>query len=419
MISKFVTFLGYYVFYYPVIMSFAWMIGATFFFFRREFRKSKTPPELTAHPLVSVLIPAHNEAQDIADSVRSVYSGRYKNIEVIVINDASTDSTGEILESLLPEYPSLKLLNLDKNMGKANGLNLALGVSKGEIIFTLDADSMLDEYAIEWAVWHFINFPRVGAVTGNPRVRNRSTLLSRIQTAEYSSVIGLIKRTQRIMGRIMTVSGVVAAWRRSALIDSGLWNNTVITDDIEMTWKVERRFWDVRYEPNMLCWMLVPETLRGIWMQRKRWARGGMEVIRKNVSIWKGWKEHSLWLLYIDYLLGVFWALAFLVCVALWLFSVATGIGLESIGNPFIGVNGAVVASVCLLQFTVSLIIDSRYEKGLWRILIWVVWYPVIYWAFNAVITIAAIPAGFFRPLNRTATWASPDRGVRQSNGNS
>ena len=143
-----------------------------------------------------------------------------------------------------------------QNMGKAPGLNLALAMSHGEIIVTLDVDSMLDERAIEWAVWHFITFPRVGAVTGNPRVRNRSTLLAKIQTAEYSSVIGLIKRVQRLMGKVMTVSGVVAAWRRSAIIHVGLWNTVAITDDIEMTWKLETYFWDIRYEPNMICWML-------------------------------------------------------------------------------------------------------------------------------------------------------------------
>ena len=188
---------------------------------------------------ISVIIPAHNEERDIADAVHSIFANHYKNLEVIVINDASTDNTQQVLESLMDEYPSLKILHMEKNLGKANGLNLAFAMSHGEIIVTLDADSMLDEHAIEWAIWHFNNFPRVGAVTGNPKVRNRTSLLAKIQTAEYASVIGLIKRTQRIIGKVMTVSGVVAAWRRTAIINAGMWSNTAITDDIEMTWKME------------------------------------------------------------------------------------------------------------------------------------------------------------------------------------
>ena len=260
MFTLFILFLAGFVFYYPVVMSLVWMIGGICFYWRRERNESRLPPELDNKPLVSVFIPAHNEERDIADSVRSIFANHYGNLEVIVINDASTDHTQDVLEGLLTDYPTLKILKMEKNLGKANGLNLAFAMSHGDIIFTLDADSVLDEHAIEWAVWHFNNFPRVGAVTGNPRVRNRTSLLAKIQTAEYSSVIGLIKRTQRLVGKVMTVSGVVAGWRRTAIIDAGLWSNTAITDNIEMTWKMETNFWDVRYEPNMICWMLVPET---------------------------------------------------------------------------------------------------------------------------------------------------------------
>lgn len=299
-------------------MSLVWLFGGICFYVRRERHISQEPPSLKRHPLVSVLIPAHNEEETIADAVHSIFSNHYDNLEVIVINDASTDGTEAVLQELLQEYPRLRLLHLRKNMGKAHGLNLALAMSHGEIIVTLDADSMLDERAIEWAVWHFITFPRVGAVTGNPRVRNRSTLLAKIQTAEYSSVIGLIKRAQRLMGKVMTVSGVVAAWRRSAIIHVGLWDTVAITDDIEMTWKMETHFWDIRYEPNMICWMLVPESIRGLWKQRKRWAQGGIEVIRRHYRVWTDWRQRRIWPIYIDYLLGAFWAYAFCLCLLIW-----------------------------------------------------------------------------------------------------
>lgn len=311
----------------------------------------------------------------------------------------------------------LRDLHLQKNMGKAHGINLALAISHGEIIVTLDADSMLDEHAVEWAVWHFNIFPRVGAVTGNPRVRNRTTLLAKIQTAEYSSVIGLIKRAQRLMGKVMTVSGVVAAWRRSAVVHAGLWDTKAITDDIEMTWRLETKFWDVRYETNMLCWMLVPESLSGLWKQRCRWAQGGVEVMRRHYDVWKDWRQRRIWPIYVDYFLGTCWAYAFTIYLCAWLvmalcqlFTAGPAVLADLLGtSPFWGWNGAIVAAICLLQLFTSLCIDSRYEPGLWRLMIWVAWYPLAYWAFNSFATVAATPRGLFRNMDKAATWASPD----------
>lgn len=416
----FILWLADFVFYYPIIMSLFWMVGGIYFYLRRERGRDRQPPALEREPLVSVFIPAHNEERDIADAVHSIFSSRYKNLEVIVINDASTDNTQRVLEELMLHYPTLKVLRMEKNLGKANGLNLALAMSHGEIIVTLDADSMLDEWAIHWAVWHFINFPRVGAVTGNPRVRNRTSLLAKIQTAEYASVIGLIKRTQRLIGKVMTVSGVVAAWRRTAIVNAGLWSNTAITDDIEMTWRMETRFWDVRYEPRMLCWMLVPETLKGIWVQRKRWAQGGIEVIRTHIGVWRQYKERRIWPVYLDYFLGIFWAYAFVICGLLWCLRLALGLMgsgyaalLPDLGNPLISWKGSVISLVCLLQFLVSVLIDSHYDRKLLKSYFWVVWYPVVYWIFNALAAVVATPLGLKRDMTTTAVWVSPDRGMK------
>ena len=416
MVSSFFDFLAKFVFYYPIIMSFVWMIGGICFYWRRERKTSKKPPKLSSYPLVSMLIPARNEEDDIAETVEAILNNRYPNLEVIVINDASTDKTQEILENLTRKYKNLKVLHLTKNMGKANGLNLAFAMSHGDILMTVDADSMLDENAIDWTVWHFQKFPRVGALTGNPRVRNRTTLLARLQTAEYSSVIGLIKRTHRLLGKVMTVSGVVAAWRRTAVVDVGLWDNECITDDIAMTWKMERHFWDVRYEPNVICWMRVPESIKGLWMQRRRWAQGGVEVMRKHKDVWKSWKNRRIWPVYIDYMLGTFWAYAFLVCVALWLLNLFFGdlSTFHSLGNPFMNWNGAVIASVCLLQFLVSILLDNKYDSGLYKVYFWVCWYPVVYWAYNSLATVVAVPYGLLRNMDQAAVWISPDRGIRK-----
>lgn len=410
--------IGVFIFYYPIIMSIFWIIGGLFFFFRREYGQPHYP-QLDSFPLVSILIPARNEEQDITDTVQAIFTTEYPNIEVIVINDASTDNTLAILWELQTEYPALRVLNLITNLGKANALNHALPMTSGEIILTIDADSMLDPWAIHWAVWHFEKFPRVGAVTGNPRVRNRTSLLAKIQTAEYSSVIGLIKRTQRLVGKVMTVSGVIAAWRKRALVEVGGWSTDMITDDIDMTWKLEKKFWDIRYEANMLCWMLVPETLSGLWRQRKRWAQGGMEVIRKHINIFKSYKNLRLWPLYVDYCLGIFWAYSFVFALILFVVSLVFDMDYHySIhGNPIPFWNGSVIALVCLLQFIVSLILDSRYDKNLYKLYFWVIWYPAVYWIYNSFAVVGATPAALTKKFGQDAIWVSPDRGIR-SDGN-
>lgn len=406
--------LGAFIFYYPIVMSIVWMFGGLFFYFRRERNQPKFP-KLDTFPLVSILIPARNEEQDIEDTVKSIFTNEYPNFEVLVINDASTDNTLNILHAMQEHYPRLKVLNLTHNMGKANGLNHALPMTSGEIIFTIDADSMLDPWAIYWAVWHFEKFPRVGAVTGNPRVRNRTSLIAKIQTAEYSSVIGLIKRTQRLLGKVMTVSGVIAAWRKRALIDAGGWSTDMITDDIDMTWKLEKHFWDIRYEPNMLCWMLVPEQYSGLWKQRKRWAQGGVEVLKKHFDIFKDYRNRRLWPVYIDYCLGVCWAYAFIVALILFVIGLILGksFSYAEFGNPFLYWNGSVISIVCLLQFLVSLILDRRYDKEIHKLYFWVIWYPAVYWIYNSLAVVVATPVALAKKFGTDAIWESPDRGIR------
>ena len=411
---NYIEILGSFLFYYPIIMSLFWIIGGVFFYVRRE-RDCPAKPQLKAFPPVSILVPARNEQQDIQDTVEALFANDYPDFEVIVIDDASTDDTLKILQQLQAQYDKLRILSLKTNMGKAHALNHALPLTKSEIIFTIDADSMLDSQAIYWGVWHFENFVRVGAVTGNPRVRNRTSLLGKIQTAEYSSVIGLIKRTQRLLGKVMTVSGVIAAWRKQALVSAGGWSTDMLTDDIDMTWKLEKHFWDIRYETNMICWMLVPETLGGLWRQRKRWAQGGVEVLKKHWTVFKSIKNRRLWPVYIDYCLGVVWAYAFIISLVVFIidFFWTLNLSIAILGSPFLYWNGSVIAVICLIQFLVSIILDSRYDKGLKSLYFWVIWYPVVYWLFNACTLLVAVPKGLMKKFGSTAVWISPDRGLR------
>ncbi len=286
-------FVNDFVYLYPLLMSFVWMIGGIIFYRRLE-RRITTPAVLDEYALFSIVIPCHNEERQIGDTIEQLLKLDYPDYEIIAVDDGSTDKTASILKDLCNKYKRVRAVYLKDNQGKGAALNMGCMVSRGDLILTIDADTLLDPEALKWMAWHFYKFPRVGAITGNPRVLNRTTLLAKIQTGEYATIIGLIKRAQRLLGKVLTVSGVIAAFRKQAVASVGFWDTDMLTEDIDITWKLEKQFWDVRYEPRAISWVLVPETIRGLWRQRLRWAQGGIEVLRKHKDIWQDWRQRRL-----------------------------------------------------------------------------------------------------------------------------
>jgi biofilm PGA synthesis N-glycosyltransferase PgaC len=227
--------------------------------------------------------------------------------------------------------------------------------------------------------------------------------------------VGLIKRTQRVYGQVFTVSGVISAFRRSALDRVGYWSLDMITEDIDISWKLQRDHWSVFYEPRALCWILMPETLRGLWKQRLRWAQGGAEVFLKNIfSIWN-WRHRRLWPMVAEFCLSTIWAFAFAVSILLWalghVVDLPPHIRVDNLAPP--DFTGLVLAFMCLMQFCISIVIERRYEPGLWRALYWVIWYPVAYWMLSLVTTLVSYPKVMIRVRRKRARWTSPDRGIK------
>lgn len=406
-------------FYYPLLMAYTWIIGALFYYYHREqidTHAPDDPPELPEYPGISFLVPCHNESKSLIDTIKSLVRQDYPVFEIIAVNDASDDNTGLILDELAIEHDSLRVIHFNVNQGKAMGLRMAAMASRYEFLICLDGDAILDQHASKWIMRHFIGGPRVGAVTGNPRVRNRTTLLGKIQVGEFSSIIGLIKRAQRIYGRIFTVSGVVAAYRKRALQTVGFWNLNTVTEDIDVSWRLQLGHWDIRYEPNALCWILAPETLAGLWRQRLRWAQGGIEALMMHMKPLRNWRSRRMWLVIIELLASTFWAYAMLASFLLW----ALGKFIELpdvLRAPGIipGWTGVLLGFTCLVQFAVSLTIDSRYEPRLSRYYYWMVWYPLLYWILQAAATCVAVPKALLSGLKSRGIWTSPDRGIRSS----
>ena len=411
-----------FVFLYPLFMSGIWIAGGLYYWMHWERHWAWGPnvpaPELQGHPLVSILVPCHNEGDHAADALLAALAQRYPNIEVIAINDGSSDLTGQVLDALATEHPRLRVVHLAQNQGKAIALRMGAAAARSEYLVCIDGDALLDRDAVAYLVAPLIDNPRVGAVTGNPRIRTRSTLVGRIQVGEFSSIIGLIKRTQRVYGQVFTVSGVVAAFRRRALDDVGYWSPDMITEDIDISWKLQKHHWSIFFEPRALCWILMPETLRGLWQQRLRWAQGGAEVFLKNLRGMWHWRNRRMWLLMLEFCMSTAWAFMFGLTIILYLlgkfFEMPDHLYVPTIMPP--SFTGLVLSVTCLMQFAVSVSIDQRYEPSIRSTLYWMIWYPVVYWMLSLFTTLVSFPMVMLKVRQKRARWTSPDRGIARSN---
>lgn len=404
-----------FIFFYPLFMAVYWVTGSLLFYFRWE--GSTTPPKLDHHPRVALLVPCHNEETSVRDVIRQLAANQYPNFEIVAINDGSTDATGAILQELSHQYSQLRVMTLTRNYGKAAALRMGVMATSAEFVMCIDADALLEKDALFWMVKHFQDGPRVGAVTGNPRVVNSKTLLGRVQIGEFSAIVGMVKRTQRSVGRVFTVSGVNAMFRVAALHDAGYWSSETVTEDIDISWKLQLKRWDIRFEPRAVTWILVPETFPALWKQRLRWAQGGYEAAVKFGSEIFQWKNRRMWVVGLEYWISVLWCYALMFTVLCW---AATNTLPEEawpeilrIPSMVPGWTGVILATACLLQFSIGLLIDRRYEKrGLLRHMFWSIWYPALYWFLSAATTVVAVPKGMLkrRKKERYARWISPMR---------
>lgn len=385
---------------YPIVTSITWI--TTSLFFRMRWEKNQPTPTLTSCPKVTVLIPAHNEEQMIDSALKAAVAIDYPDYEVVVVDDGSSDGTRAIVENYVVRG-QVRLIVKNQNEGKAMALNDAMPCLNGEIILIMDADAEPEPDILRHLTPHF-EHARVAAVTGNPRVKNVDTFLARLQLIEFSSIVSLLRRSQRIWGRIMTVSGVVAAFRKSALLDVGGFSPEMPTEDIELTWKLQKRFWDIRYEPRALVWMTVPSTLSGLISQRRRWSRGLMQVLHKHRDVIAHWKFRRMWPIFIESSLSILWSACFVTLTSLWIVSYAAGyppVGAHPIPNLW----GMAIATLAMLQLLTGTLMDRKYDPDTLKYYFYAVYYPIVYWMILAVANFISIPWLFRRPAKQAVHW--------------
>ena len=278
---------------FVISMAIVWFIllyhiFLTFFgyrYFLKSQEVSTDSDELPYYPKVTVLVPAHNEERVIGNTVDAIMRSIYPKdkLEVIVINDSSTDRTGEVLKEKAKRYPNLKILEIKPPLGakgKANALNQGLKLASGEFIVVYDADNTPERRAIINLVRYIINDPNLGAVVGKFRTRNRDrSILTRFINIETLSFQWLVQASRNYLWGLATIPGTNFIIRRELLENIGGWEINSLTEDTELTIRIYQSGYRILWIPHAVTWEQEPEKL-GIWFkQRTRWARGNLAVI--------------------------------------------------------------------------------------------------------------------------------------------
>jgi cellulose synthase/poly-beta-1,6-N-acetylglucosamine synthase-like glycosyltransferase len=266
------------------------MIGfaITFFFasfaiplaIRHKRLEEKVKEDPNYKPLVSIIVPAYNEQAVISRTLESLVNLKYEKKEILVVDDGSTDKTNLIASY----YKSQGVKVLRKpNGGKASALNYGLVFSKGEIVITVDADTMVTRGAIEEVTKIMAN-PSIVAVSGNIMVLNNKSFLTRLQELEYLVNLNIVRRALDLFGAVMVVPGAFGAFKKYAVENTGSYDKDTLTEDFDLTIKVLKAYGAVGASSTATAFTEVPATGRALYKQRLRWTMGIYQVMFKHAD---------------------------------------------------------------------------------------------------------------------------------------
>ena len=233
-------------------------------------------------PLVTILVPAFNEAAVIQGSIRSLLQLDYPHYEIIVIDDGSKDDTYRKAVVFEGSHGKAEVRVIHKkNGGKSRALNAGIAAASGEFVLCMDGDSALHPLTLRRAVRHLAD-PRVAAVAGSVKVVNRTNLLSSLQALEYVEGLNMVRAAQGFFRLVNIIPGPIGVFRLAALRRVGGYDHDTFAEDCDLTLKLLASGWQVHYEPESIAYTEAPEKLLDLLKQRYRWTRGILQAIRKH-----------------------------------------------------------------------------------------------------------------------------------------
>lgn len=406
---------------YPIVGSFFWFWGALsyrFFKINKCDDWHRLKPE--DQPFITIMIPAHNEEIMIEQTITYLFENLdYENFEVLVMNDGSTDHTADIVHRLMTTYDRLRTVEIIKNKGKAHAFNIGMFFAKGEYILSNDADTIPEPEALMKYMNFFIHDQdmNTAAVTANMDVQNRTSMLGKSQTVEFSSIVGVIKRSQSAVNDSMyAYSGANTLYRKSSLIEVNGFRQDRATEDISVAWDQQVSGSVPRFAPNIIFHMNVPETVKDLYHQRKRWAQGGTEVWLTNLKpfLRHPFQRRFQMSMFIDSTLSIVWSFFFVISSLIFGFSMVSfllqgemQLFLQTLCMACIVVAFELVAG--LVQLVTALLLDHRGAKL--KYLPFAPLYMLYYWMVNPFTVVTTfIPAVKTIFGAGSGTWVSPTR---------
>jgi cellulose synthase/poly-beta-1,6-N-acetylglucosamine synthase-like glycosyltransferase/peptidoglycan/xylan/chitin deacetylase (PgdA/CDA1 family) len=242
-------------------------------------RRRDRVPQWAAPPPVTVIVPAYNEEMGIEATVRSLVTTDYPGqVEVLVVDDGSTDDTARIAASL--RLPNVRVIR-QPNGGKPAALNTGIAQATHEILIMVDGDTVFEPSTIRNLVEPLAD-RSIGAVSGNTKVGNRRGMIGRWQHIEYVIGFNLDRRAFDLLGCMATVPGAIGAFRREALVSVGGVSLDTLAEDTDLTMAICRTGWRVVYEERARAWTEAPTSLGQLWRQRYRWCYGTLQAMWKH-----------------------------------------------------------------------------------------------------------------------------------------
>ena len=230
-------------------------------------------------PLISVIIPAYNEEKVLKKSIGALLRSHYRNFEIIIVNDGSTDKTKEIIDKLAM-HPKVRGIH-QKNAGKPAAVNMGLNYAKGDIVASMDADTIFPRNVLGNFVRHFAD-PKIGAVAGTVKVGNIGNMVTRWQALEYITSINIERTAQAFINAIMIVPGACSAWRKEAIVRANGYSDATLAEDCDLTLMMHKLGYKVIQDLDAEAYTEAPMTLKNLAKQRFRWIFGNIQAFWKH-----------------------------------------------------------------------------------------------------------------------------------------
>ena len=231
------------------------------------------PAKADVNVPISIMLVGHNEGDSLEQAIHSLRNQTQKNMEIVVVDDGSTDNMREVGQRLEKSGQIHRFISTDLRGGKASALNLALAYCSNEIVVSCDIDTSFDDDAMERIVAPLLRDPTLAAVSGNVAVRNfADNYLTRMQAIEYANSIGIARQFLAALDILSIVSGAFGAFRRSMVLQVGGWD-VGPGDDGNLTMKLRQAGWSIAFAPDAWSLTDVPFKVSALINQRLRWDR--------------------------------------------------------------------------------------------------------------------------------------------------